>query len=99
MGKGGYVASRMPMIKIATLPKPPEMDSIDIADYVALGISSEILYWCHEHTARSIWQYEAYIEGNPNRFFDGGKDSKYLPKLLADEIRSEAGTIFPIARW
>ena len=94
MGKDDYVASRMPMIKIATLPKPPEMDSIDVADYVELGIAHEILYWCHEHTARSLWQYEAYLEGNPNRFFEGGKESKYMPKLVSDEIRSESGRYF-----
>ena len=91
MGKENYVASRMPIIKIATLPKPPEMESIDIADYVGLGIKGDIPYWCHEHTARTIWQYEAYIEGNPKRFFI---EAKYMPKLVSDEIRSESGRYF-----
>ena len=93
-GEEAYIASRIPHIKIATLPKPPEMESIDIADYVELGIIDHVRYWCHEDTARNIWQYNAYLEGNPNRFFEGKSDGKFLPKIVTDEIRSEEGRYF-----
>jgi len=77
---------RLPTLKIATLPRPPELDKVDLADYLAQRKVDEVRYWIE--AARPLERFEQYIQGNPRRFF-WGKD--FVPKYMADELRTESG--------
>ena len=80
--------SRMPFITIATLRRPPELDKIDVADYIANGHTDELEYWLEG--ARSLTQYRQWQEGNPRRFFTyENRRTKFRPKFLADELRND----------
>lgn len=89
-----YVSMQMPRIHIATLPRAPEIESVDIADYIAAGKADEVRYWVREDTSRSIWHYNAYLENNPMRFFDGKGHTNFVPKYMSDELRSEGGNFY-----
>ena len=74
----------MPDIRIATLPRPPEVDKIDVADYLAAGKTDEVAYWLK--AARTLPQMRDWLEENPRRFFDG---RAFIPKRVSDELRTE----------
>ena len=74
----------MPDIRIATLPRPPEVDKIDVADYLAAGKRDEVAYWLK--AARTLPQMRDWLEDNPRRFFDG---RAFIPKRVSDELRTE----------
>ena len=75
---------KMPDIRIATLPRPPEVDKIDVADYLAAGKTDEVAYWLK--AARTLPQMRDWLEDNPRRFFDG---RVFIPKRVSDELRTE----------
>lgn len=75
---------RVPPLKIATLPRPPERDKIDLADYLSQGKVEQVRYWIQ--AARTLSQFEMYVDGNPQRFFD---KHAFVPKSMADELRTE----------
>ena len=79
------------LLKIATLPCPPECDNVDLADYISQGRTAELLYWLE--AAQSLWYENARKQGNMQRFFAGKSQSAIKPKLVADEIR-QAGRYF-----
>ena len=72
------------IIKIATLPCPPERDKIDVADYVQLGLTSELKYWLN--SAQNLWYHNAKKRRDPSRFFN---NKSFKPKLVADELRQQ----------
>ena len=72
------------ILKIATLPCPPELDKIDVADYIQLGRVSELDYWLN--SAQPLWYHQAKARRDPSRFFD---KKSFLPKLVADELRQQ----------
>ena len=74
-----YLESRMPYIKIAVLPRDPETKSVDVADFVADGRTTELAYWLD--SGRSIVQYEMYLKDNPRRFFNGIKKGFTAPSV------------------
>ena len=73
-----------PALKIAKLPRPPELDKIDLADYLSQRKVDEVRYWIE--AARPLERFEQYIKGDPRRFFWG---RSFTPKYMADEIRTE----------
>ena len=80
--------TRMPYITIATLRKPPELDKIDVGDYIADGHTEELHYWLK--AGRSLTQYTQWQEDNPRRFFSyEDRRTKFRPKFLADELRND----------
>ena len=74
----------MPDIRIATLPRPPEVDKIDVADYLAAGKHEAVTYWLK--AARTLPQMRDWLEDNPRRFFEG---RAFIPKRVSDELRTE----------
>ena len=72
------------MLKIATLPCPPELDKIDVADYIQLGLGSELNYWLE--SAQPLWYHKTKERNDPSRFFD---KKSFKPKLVADELRQQ----------
>ena len=79
---------RIPILKIARLRKPPEIDKIDLADYITKNKKEELRYWIQ--AAKSI-EYEQWrIEKNPLRFFKTGTNGGYTSKRMADEIRLDS---------
>ena len=72
------------ILKIATLPCPPERDKIDVADYVQMGLSKELRYWLE--SAQPLWYYHAQARRDPSRFFD---KNSFMPKRVTDEIRQQ----------
>ena len=72
------------LLKIATLPCPPERDKIDVADYIQMGLAKELEYWLD--SAQEIWYYQAKDRNDPIRFF---YKKSFKPKLVADEIRQQ----------
>ena len=78
------IARRLPDIRIATLQKPPELEKIDVADYLQRGWKEQLLYWIE--SARDLNRYQQYVENDPSRFFDG---KTFVPKELSDELRFE----------
>ena len=72
------------LLKIATLPCPPELDKVDVADYIQLGLTNELEYWLD--SAQSLWYHQAKERRDPKRFFD---KKSFLPKLVADELRQQ----------
>ena len=83
---GGYTPGDIPNIKVAIIRRPPELDSIDIADQIKAGRSKEIYRWIN--SALTIRQYEAYLDNDTSRFNDGSRGG-FTPSLLADEIERE----------
>lgn len=87
---------RMPDIRIATLPKPPELDKVDLADYVTNGWMRDLRYWIR--AAMTLYRYEAWLADNPTRFFDkrgrATGDGTFRAKYLADEMRLERYYLF-----
>lgn len=75
-----------PHLKIATLPRPPELDKIDLADYLSDGKVEAVKYWIE--AARTLNQFKQYLKGNPSRFFFS---KSFIPKFMADELRTEGG--------
>ena len=78
------VKRAMPYITIATLPKPPEVEKIDVADYLQDGKKDEVAYWLR--ASRNLTHYRMWQERNPKRFFAG---RAFHPKRLSDELRTE----------
>ena len=72
------------LLKIAILPCPPELEKIDVADYIQLGLTNELEYWLD--SAQSLWCHQLKERRDPKRFFD---KSSFLPKLVADELRQQ----------
>lgn len=83
--------ARMPVLMIATLPRPPERDKVDVADYIQEGRIDDLQYWLK--SAMTLWRYEGWLNDDPRRFFDRGAraltDGTFRPKYLADEMRLE----------
>ena len=75
-------------LKITALPCPPELDKIDVADYIGLGHISELAYWIQ--SAQPLWYWRAKDRQDAGRFFDG---KAFLPKRVSDEIR-QSGRYF-----
>lgn len=73
-------------LKIATLPRPPELDKIDLADYLQRGKGDEVRYWIE--AARPLDRFEMYLKGESYRFFFG---KNFVPKYMVDELRTEGG--------
>ena len=71
-----------PNIKIAILQKPPEVDKIDLADYLQKDLKDEAIFFL-EH-ARTKWEFEKYVENDPIRFF------KYNPRQTDSNTFLEA---------
>lgn len=69
------------ILKIATLPCPPELGKIDVADYIQLGHVSELGYWLD--SAQSLGYHKAKGRNDPSRFF---YKRSFKPKLVADEL-------------
>lgn len=82
----GFVTSDMPEIKIAIMRKPPELESIDIADQIKAGRSKEIYRWIN--AALTIKEYEAYLDNDPVRFYTGSRGG-FTPSVLSNEIERE----------
>ena len=78
------IARRLPDIRLATLQKPPELEKIDVADYLQRGWKEQLIYWIE--SARELKRYQQYVEDAPTRFFDG---KTFIPKELSDELRNE----------
>ena len=79
-----------PTIKIATLRKAPEVNKVDVADYIQNDRRAELLYWID--AARTIWEYEAYLNNDPRRFFEFSKNQSskvFMSKTMRDELLSE----------
>ena len=72
------------LLKIATLPCPPERDKIDVADYVQMGLTKELAYWLD--SAQGLWYHQAKDRNDPSRFF---YKKSFKSKLVADEIRQQ----------
>ena len=75
-------------IRITSLPRPPELDKVDIADYLQAGKVDEVNYWLD--AGQTLTQMQQYQDNDPLRFFRrpaGG----FSPKRLADELRLEGG--------
>ena len=82
------------MLKIATLPCPPERDKIDVADYIQLGRVSELEYWLD--SAQNLWYHKAKESNDPSRFFD---KKTFKPKLVADELRQQGRYFLNTSGW
>lgn len=80
----GEMDAYFPKIKVARLRKPPEMTTIDLADYIQMEQIEELKYWIE--AAKSLEYEENRLENNPKRFFSGQKHAGFLPKRMADEI-------------
>ena len=87
-----WIAQRLPEIRIATLQKPPELEKIDVADYIQAGKVDELRYWIQ--AARDVSRYRAYLDDNPQRFFDG---KIFTVKELTDEMRFEGRYYLDVA--
>ena len=77
------------ILKIANLPCPPELDKIDIADYIQMQQTTELEYWLD--SAQPLWYHKAKARRDPSRFFD---KKTFKPKLVADEIRQQGRYFF-----
>ena len=79
----------MPRCYISILRCPPELDKIDLADMIELGRSKEALYWIKNGI--TLEQYEQYLIGNPQRFFEKNhqNQSKFSPLFMSNEILRE----------
>ena len=71
-------------LKIANLPCPPELEKIDVADYVQMRHTKELEYWLD--SAQELWYHQAKDRNDPSRFF---YKKSFKPKLVADEIRQQ----------
>ena len=87
-----WIAQRLPEIRIATLQKPPEIEKIDVADYIQSGKVDELRYWIQ--AARDIPRYRLYLDEDPQRFFDG---KTFAVKELTDEMRFEGRYYLDVA--
>ena len=82
------------ILKIANLPCPPELDKIDVADYIQLGRVSELEYWLD--SAQNLWYHKAKESNDPSRFFD---KKTFKPKLVADELRQQGRYFLNTSGW
>lgn len=87
-----------PKIKIAVLRKDPGLKKVDMADYIKFGKIKELIYWIE--AGRTIWEYESYLNRNPNRFFEWNKNqsnmNRFQPKKIVDEFLSEGNFVVSV---
>ena len=81
-----FLPAGIPEIGIAIIRRPPELDSIDVADQIKAGRGAEIYRWIN--SALSIRQYEAYLDRDTARFNTGVRGG-FNPASLANEIERE----------
>ncbi|MBT22565.1 hypothetical protein CMK17_21895 [Candidatus Poribacteria bacterium] len=79
----------LPYLKIATLRCPPEVQKVDLADYIANGKTEEALYWIE--SARLLSHQEMYARNVSGRFFE---KNSFVPKRMADELQTEGRYYF-----
>ena len=84
-----WIMKRIPYIKISIIPKPDDVDKIDLSDMFMMDKTNEVLYWVE--AARTVKQYELMLDYNPIRFFKGEK--KFEPKSMSDELCT-SGRVF-----
>ena len=80
------ISDYMPEVRIAILRRPPELDSIDIADQIKLGRRKEVYRWIT--SSMGIKEYEKYLDNDPTRFNTGSRGG-FTPSALANEIERE----------
>ena len=86
IGVPPQISEFMPDIKIAIIRRPPELESIDIADQIKNGRGREIYRWIN--CALTIRQYEGYLDNDPVRF-NAGERGGFTPAMLSNEIERE----------
>lgn len=76
--------------RIALLPKPPEVDKIDLADFLSeqgAPAATRVL-----GAGPTVERYEKKLSGDSSRFFvtaRGSADGTFRPKWAADELQSD----------
>ena len=78
-----------PNVKIALLQKSPEVDKVDLADYLQKGMKEEAQFYI-DH-ARTLWEFEKYIQKDPVRFFEyrNKNFSKFREPAMVVELLTE----------
>ncbi len=71
---------------ITTLPCPPELDKVDLADYLQQGKLKQVQYFLT--AGKTIEQLEQYRKNDPSRFFN--RRNGFTSKRLADELLLDA---------
>lgn len=93
--------ARMPELRIATLPRAPEVDKIDVADFVQLGRMAELRFALS--AAVTLERYEKWKAGDPTRFFVKGAramgDGIFRPAWVVNEIRIEGFWVYSGERF
>ena len=77
-----YITERKPTIKMSLIPKPDDVDKIDLSDMYLMKKTEEVIYWIE--AAKSVKEYELKLKNNPLRFFKDMK--KFEPKRMSDEL-------------
>ena len=77
-----------PPLKIARLRRPPEVEKIDVADYLTSELEQELDYWIS--AAQPLHYHQQRLEGNAWRFFTGKNGTDFVAKRVADECKLES---------
>lgn len=80
-----------PDVRIARLPRPPELDKVDLADFLVNRGARKARRWLA--AAEPIERFEKRLSGDPSRFFSGGRgstDGSFRPVWLSDELQLES---------
>ena len=80
------ISENLPRIKISIIRRPPELDSIDVADFITNQRSAELKRWIE--STLTVRDYENYLISNPNRFAAGVRGG-FRPDMLVNEIERE----------
>ena len=77
-----WISQRKSTVKMSIIPKPEDIEKMDLADMFKMGKTDEVLYWLE--AAVTAKEYELKLKDNPIRFFYDSK--KFVPKKLSDEL-------------
>ena len=85
----------LPDLRIALLPRPPEIEKVDLADFLlARGADKARVRLA---AAVTVERYEKKLVNDPSRFFisgRGGARGEFQPAWLADELQADGFYLF-----
>ena len=67
-GAEGYANANCARVSLAFLPRPPEFESVDLADYVQNKWTDELRYWIDPQNTLSLDKVKLLLENDPDRF-------------------------------
>lgn len=80
--------ARMPRLRIARLPLPPEHAKMDICDFLKVESPARLQDWLNRGI--TPWQFSAWLSDDTRRFVninDKSSSEKFVPSRVSDELR------------